>query len=1007
MQSNPATLWPAARHSHAAAAWRNSLIVVGGVTYAGVTSETWLYNATVGTWVSLPPCPIAMAGHTATFGSGNILYVIGGYSVAQGYGKTVYTFSTVSRTWSSFKPSGVPMRGTFGHTATYHRQTNSIFVHGGGRPSPRGASKPSSDLYALSITNGTYRKLKPSPSLRYLHGSFIVGDFLVSLGGSGFSVPSAIDACMSPDAFVYDMLADSWSPYAAASIPGRRFGYATAADPSSDSVFLSGGFDGVAMDGVIRFTLPNCTALPATFSACDTATGGLCRVCASSDGTNVTCSPAWSRAFPSSACAARSSSLPISMSRAPTSTSVPQIAARTYDLCLVRTTCQDCLNATLFYANVANAPTGPYESCAWCAATQSCRMESLARAQDALGCGVFSVDRCRADGAIDTSCASAKTYDDCIAREGCASPIDICVADPRRISCSSQQSCEACLSQPSQICMWCASTGTCIDPEAYPTTMPFGQCTRWYGYSPAQCKDVCADIIDCATCNTHPECGWCENSNGRGTGTCSRGSVFGPSPTSQSCHSNRWFYGSCPRCQCNGHSDCGASGSTCLACDGNTQGPQCERCNTDFFGLPRNGGTCRPCAILSTGICTACNSTTGGCTHCTNGGSGPSCETCPVGSYRSGTDCVPCHCNGGSSDCNVVTGVCSLCLPGYTGSHCMECTDQFMSDPLYNGTCYMSLEMNTRYIMNETRGAFAFRNIRSDIALTISMSVLDKPGGVAVRRDDSRDHSHDDSRDDRRTIEDFISIKILGVANGPVPVFRTIISQSFLKLFSYTVDDGAYDFSRSIFVTFQSERHVLFSLAATQVSEPLNLVQFFATFFACFFSLLFIAFIVWRIKTRYDRFRAARDRIVELRIMATRPAASVLIVDLFDPSHLSKTAVSTPSLRFGCTRDITNRNKNDNNNNNNSNKKKSSSKNSNNKSNNPSSNTARGESDCPPGPLPVAVEFDAGNEAAIAAFVIDRPAREPRERVVSLGWTLVACPSACAWMSTSQEGQMK
>ena len=57
----------------------------------------------------------------------------------------------------------------------------------------------------------------------------------------------------------------------------------------------------------------------------------------------------------------------------------------------------------------------------------------------------------------------------------------------------------------------------------------------------------------------------------------------------------------------------------------------------------------------------------------------------------------------------------------------------------------------------------------------------------------------------------------------------------------------------------------------------IQLLHFFITFFGCLFSLLAIAFISWKTKQRYDRYRRQRQVIIQMEQMASRPFTRLLV----------------------------------------------------------------------------------------------------------------------------------
>ena len=120
-----------------------------------------------------------------------------------------------------------------------------------------------------------------------------------------------------------------------------------------------------------------------------------------------------------------------------------------------------------------------------------------------------------------------------------------------------------------------------------------------------------------------------------GMGRCVEGSGTGPvvlnSTTNQHvvdsaiCPAESWFFASCPRCQCNGHSRCDESFS-CVDCQNNTAGDNCEVCADGFFGSSLNGGNCTECTCGEKA--TNCDPSTGSCFCSTKGETGPTCEEC-------------------------------------------------------------------------------------------------------------------------------------------------------------------------------------------------------------------------------------------------------------------------------------------------------------------------------------------------------------------------------------------
>lgn len=106
----------------------------------------------------------------------------------------------------------------------------------------------------------------------------------------------------------------------------------------------------------------------------------------------------------------------------------------------------------------------------------------------------------------------------------------------------------------------------------------------------------------------------------------------------------------CVRCNCNNLTlDCDTNTGICLNCGDNTEGPNCERCMSGFYGNPTRNIPCLPCA----------------CPTLTNSFS----PTCFLDADDRQT--------------------CDGCAAGYTGRNCETCMDGYFGSPLVrSNTCY-------------------------------------------------------------------------------------------------------------------------------------------------------------------------------------------------------------------------------------------------------------------------------------------------------------------------------
>ncbi|XP_077116591.1 basement membrane-specific heparan sulfate proteoglycan core protein isoform X3 [Ranitomeya variabilis] len=121
------------------------------------------------------------------------------------------------------------------------------------------------------------------------------------------------------------------------------------------------------------------------------------------------------------------------------------------------------------------------------------------------------------------------------------------------------------------------------------------------------------------------------------------------------------FLGTCSGCNCNGHaSSCDSESGYCINCQHNTEGPQCNKCKSGFFGDPTRGtaDACLPCP-------------------------------CPFMDPR----------RRYSDTCFLDTDgqpTCDNCLEGYTGRRCERCAAKYEGDPMRpGGRCVKSTAADT------------------------------------------------------------------------------------------------------------------------------------------------------------------------------------------------------------------------------------------------------------------------------------------------------------------------
>lgn len=150
----------------------------------------------------------------------------------------------------------------------------------------------------------------------------------------------------------------------------------------------------------------------------------------------------------------------------------------------------------------------------------------------------------------------------------------------------------------------------------------------------------------------------------------------------------------CEGCECNNHAASCVYNATldvgvCEACDGNTQGTQCQTCQPFFYNPPgvpiSSPAPCQSCdcalsGVVDDGLCIGQGLSTGQCS-CKSFVAGRRCDACQEGYYNL-TDanpdgCISCECDvrgtaGGSVSCDLDSGQCP-CKPNVIGRDCSSC----------------------------------------------------------------------------------------------------------------------------------------------------------------------------------------------------------------------------------------------------------------------------------------------------------------------------------------------
>lgn len=501
-------------------------------------------------------------------------------------------------------------------------------------------------------------------------------------GGNGHNASHEYpgDKCFSTHFMMYDIECDSWKDlsFNHRITESGRFAHSTLL--YLDTMIVYGGFNGLLLNSILRYTPGNCSSFPSRATCIKSKPGTSClwneerNSCTSSIRLHSPLSnesPSMFNHFsPTSYGSSESRSSPTLNEKCPSRSTSSNFT----DLCLKQNTCPSCLENSY--------------DCVWC--LDSCSHEKCRKSGMK---GITDLARCDDDVLTDLvtsncdklhNCHSCHTEPSCgwqIRDHKCYTYIrdtgnrthkvsgsdEISQLRPScDIPCHLRTGCQNCSTGPS--CMWCTSTQTCIESNAYAAVFPIGQCMEWTIH-PYKCTN-CSDIQTCEKCQLNPRCGWCDDGTGTGVGTCMEGSESGPFTWSNStngpslntdlCPSPDWHFSSCPPCQCNGHSVCYPGTNECQKpCNHLTEGSHCQECRKGYFGDPVNGGKCKLC-----------------------------------------------ECHNHSTECNKSTGKCFCTTKGIIGDTCSRCDEQnhYFGNPTEDGgSCYYNLTIDFQYTFNMSK----------------------------------------------------------------------------------------------------------------------------------------------------------------------------------------------------------------------------------------------------------------------------------------------------------------
>ncbi|CAH1259216.1 ATRNL1 [Branchiostoma lanceolatum] len=764
---------PAARYGHTAVLYGDKIIMFGGLIEGRVvTNETWAFDTVHHQWERLSQAGLALEGHSATVVDSKVI-VIFGHNPEYGYSSKVVEYNPATDKWRSVVTSGAAVSGSYGHTSVYDPTSGKIYVHGGYTVLKKNRYTVSDFTFAFDPETSQWSVLPGSGVPRYLHSAATIGGFMLVFGGNTHNDTSTSSGakCFSADYLAYDIECHRWQhlPGPGPDYQPHRFGHTAVVLNRTMVVF--GGFNSVVLGDILKYSAGDCALIEEEDVCTSSQPGAVC---------------VWTEV----GCMDRQAAAQLGETR-----ECPPITGS----CEIYSDCGTCLTSV--------------HTCQWCTEDSTCKntcTDPQAAVSDVQSCPRSPL------------CNTFNCYD-CQDREGCHWQAEECKEGDTEVSpckqpCSHRLDIVNCTLSD---CMWCSNQQRCVDSNAYVPSFPYGQCLEWCTKADG-CPGECSSLRTCEACQQQPECGWCDDGSQTGLGGCVEGSSAGPMVggpggdfhlNTTVCPANRWYFTTCPDCQCNGHSICNNTG-VCQQCQDLTQGSHCEQCVPGYYGDATNGG-----------------------------------------------NCTACQCHGHADHCNAQTGDCYCNTKGIIGKGCDRCdvSHRYFGDAV-TGTCYYDLLIDYQFTFNLSKSdekyytGINFMNIPShssrDVTFTINTSAM-------------------------ATMN--ITIASASEAAGKVLVSATDFTfyKSVYSHVDYSF--GTSQNTTFYVIVYNFTTPFWLQVTFSQHGSILDLVQFFVTFFSCFLSLLLVAGIFWKVKQRVDTFRRRREMIIEMAQMASRPFSKVML----------------------------------------------------------------------------------------------------------------------------------
>ncbi|KAG1676691.1 Attractin-like protein 1 [Nymphon striatum] len=813
---------PPQRYGHSLVLHDDSMYMYGGLRDDGVIlNDLWKLEKQ-GNWVRISvlvnpsECDqgrncmsLAAVGHTAT-AVGDKMIVIFGHNPKYGYLNSVQEYHFKSREWLIVKSNGAIVKGGYGHSSVFDPKSKLIYVHGGYQSDTPTAYTLVDSLYSYNPDTYTWNLLTPSYQPRYFHSAVMLNSVMLVFGGNTHNGSSSLAQCFSADFVAYDPVCDTWkklvNPNAHMVSDYEnlenfvRTGHTAIVYKSS--MYIYGGFSGQMSRNLLKYTPgtgPRQTSYT-TFAQNELADlQDHYETLPTKKGCEVSC------------LRDELTELIVAANRSSRDTST--LTFQMWPGFFLNHRAQNSRYMKNILALLKLAMVIPV---------------SIAEAEREFSMTVTSVEEC--SPAVSSRCDKLHNCFACHTEKYCGWHNDnkcyifvreignktekAALTDEHRLKCdvpcSARKTCQNCTQGQ---CLWCNNQQRCIDNNAYIVSFPYGQCRDWTNHSPKCPAATCSEIRTCDSCQSNPECGWCDDGNDTGLGKCMEGSSLGPVKkdglqfklVKDMCLPPKWFFSECPSCQCNGHSKCDSNDICIQPCSDLTEGPQCENCLGGYFGNPINGGKCNPC-----------------------------------------------ECNNHADLCHRSTGKCYCTTKGISGHRCDRCDEssKYFGNPKDDGSCFYNLTIDYQFTFNMSKPDDAhltqinFQNtpLMNDVDVEFSIKCSSKARvNITLMTDSVKEKSIVDAENCKD--------------------FKIRIPHNDLNGYSDNVTFYVfvYGFKTPMSVKVSFSQH-----------KTLDLLQFFVTFSSCFLSLLVIAGILWKFKQKYE---AYRRRQVSAHAIAFEPCA--------------------------------------------------------------------------------------------------------------------------------------